>query len=194
MRYLLNILAKAGRFNCVYVVSPTKHNREWTDIVGDDYVFESFDPDVIQGLLDAQAAHQREMKEDRRIKANPILLILDDCLGSTSFQQQLFTKLATTGRHYDLTVWASFQQYTKCPPVIRSNCDYLYFLNASNSKTMRLVHEEHSPKDYDGYEGFQKYLRESTLNYGVVLLDNTQAGKLIKFRAPENQAKFRISQ
>jgi hypothetical protein len=59
---------------------------------------------------------------------------------------------------------------------------------------MRLVHEEHSPQDYEGWEEFQKYLREGTLNYGVVLLDNTQAGKLIKFRAPENQAKFRISQ
>ena len=78
----------------------------------------------------------------------------------------------------------------------------VYFLNASNSKTMRLVHEEHNPtvlfkgleKTSDDWQDFQKYLRESTLNYGVVLLDNTQAGKLIKFRAPENQAKFRISQ
>ena len=194
MRYLLNILAKAHRFNCVYVVSPTKHNGEWTSIVGDDYVFDNFDEDFIQGMLDAQALHKREMTEDKRIKANPILLILDDCLGSTSFHQQLFTKLATTGRHYDLTIWASFQQYTKCPPVIRSNCDYLHFLNASNSKTMRVIHEEQSPTDYDDWQDFQKYLREATLNYGVVLLDNTKAGKLVKFTAPTNQPKYKIDQ
>ena len=59
---------------------------------------------------------------------------------------------------------------------------------------MRLVHEEHNPQDNDDWQEFQKYLRESTLNYGVVILDNTEAGKLIKFRAPENQTKFRISQ
>ena len=56
MRNLLHVLAKGKNFKWVLVVSPTKFNLEWSSVVGDDNVLDTFDPDQIATLFDRQAA------------------------------------------------------------------------------------------------------------------------------------------
>ena len=127
-KHLLYVLAKGGRFKWVLVITPTAFNGEWSAIVGEDAVLQVFDPEQVETLMQRQA----ELREDGH--DNPGLLILDDCLGSANFQSDLFTKIASAGRHYRITVWASFQQYHKCPTVIRTNADYLYIMGVQNER------------------------------------------------------------
>ena len=44
MRHLLHVLARGHKFKWVLVVSPTKFNQEWTSVVGDDAVLDTFIP------------------------------------------------------------------------------------------------------------------------------------------------------
>ena len=79
-KYLLHCLATANKFAWVLVISPTKFNQEWSSIVGEANVREAWDEGEIERILD----HQKSCRE--KGKANPGLLILDDCLGSVHFQ------------------------------------------------------------------------------------------------------------
>ena len=121
-KHLLYVLAKGGRFKWVLVITPTAFNGEWASIVGAENVLPVFDPEQVETLMQRQA----DLREDGI--DNSGLLCLDDCLGSANFQSDLFTKIASAGRHYRITVWASFQHYHKCPTVIRTNADYLYIM------------------------------------------------------------------
>ena len=98
MKHLLHVLAKGKKFSWILVVSPTKFNQEWSDIVGEDNVVEQWDDDRIDAIL----KHQAQCRIDKT--PNPGLLILDDCLGSASFDSPIFLRLASTGRHFDISV------------------------------------------------------------------------------------------
>ena len=124
MRHLLHVLAKGKKFKWVLVVSPTKFTSEWSDVVGDDNVLDTFDPEQIATLFDRQAA----LREDN--VDNPGLLILDDCLGACNLQSDLFTRMASAGRHYRVSIWLAAQHLFKTPPVIRGNADYLFVLGS----------------------------------------------------------------
>ena len=132
-QHLLYVLAKAGRFKWVLVICPTAFTGDWGAIVGEKNVLSVFNEEQVETLMQRQA----DLREDG--VDNSGCLILDDCLGSADFQSSLFTKIASAGRHYRITVWASFQHYHKCPTVIRTNADYLYIMGVQNEKVIRCL-------------------------------------------------------
>ena len=121
-KHLAYVLAKGGRFKWILVITPTAFNGEWSAIVGEDAVLPVFDPEQVETLMQRQADLRADGID------NPGLLVLDDCLGSANFQSDLLTKIASAGRHYRITVWASFQHYHKCPCVIRTNADLVFVM------------------------------------------------------------------
>ena len=133
MRHFLHVLARGHKFKWCLVVSPTKFNQEWTSVVGDDNVLDTFNPEQIATLFDRQAA----LREDDI--DNPGLLILDDCLGAANFASDLFTRIASAGRHYRVSVWVSAQHLFKIPPVIRGNADYMFVLGTQNDRVDRAL-------------------------------------------------------
>ena len=82
-KHLLHLLTKAKRFSWVRVVTPTAFTHEWSDIVGEENVRETWDEEEVERLLD----HQKECRE--KGKPNPGLLVLDDCLGTVQFQSPI---------------------------------------------------------------------------------------------------------
>ena len=58
-KHMLHLLTRAGKFACVKVVTPTKFNKEWSDIVGEDNVSEQWDEIEIERLLQ----HQKTCRE-----------------------------------------------------------------------------------------------------------------------------------
>jgi hypothetical protein len=149
MRYLLRELSAAARFSWIIVVTPTAFTGEWADIVGPESVRESWDEAEIGRLLE----HQKLCRE--KGKANPGLLILDDCLGSVHFSSPLLVRLASTGRHFDLSIWMSFQHWGKTPAFIRSNVDLMLILNPQNERIIRSLYEEFSPSGYPSWQGWK---------------------------------------
>ena len=123
MKHLLGVLARGKKFRWVTVVSATAFNGEWAAVVGEKHVLPEFDPEWLDALLVRQAALKADGVD------NPGLLILDDVMGAANFHSDVFTRIASAGRHYGVTVWASFQHHFKCPTVLRSNADYVFCLN-----------------------------------------------------------------
>ena len=191
-KHLAYVLAKGGRFKWILVITPTAFNGEWSAIVGEDAVLPVFDPEQVETLMQRQA----ELREDGH--DNPGLLILDDCLGSANFQSDLFTKIASAGRHYRITVWASFQHYHKCPTVIRTNADYLYIMGVQNEKVLKSLWDEYGGLGFNDVKALRAYALKATENFGAMCIDNTSAGSkgspVRTVRAPAKLPLFKISQ
>ena len=142
-KWILYTLARAQRFKWVLVICPTAFTGDWGSIVGPENVLPVFDGEQVETLMQRQA----DLREDGI--DNPGCLILDDCLGSANFQSDLFTKIASAGRHYRITVWASFQHYHKCPTVIRTNADLVFVMGVQNEKVIRSLYDEYGGLGFD---------------------------------------------
>ena len=188
MRHLLHVLSKGKKFDWIYVISPTSFNGEWSDIVGKKNVTDTFNAVWLERLMNAQAA------SIGKGRGSSGLIIMDDCLGSANFQEDIFTKLAIAGRHFKITVWATFQHYFKVPTVLRSNCDYMFILGNQQQKVVKALYEEYAPPDYDTYQELNTKFRSCTEDHGALLIDNTSgAASLHRVRAPSNPIKFKIT-
>ncbi len=191
-KFLLYTLARAHRFKWVLVICPTSFSGEWSVIVGEDAVLPVFDPEQVETLMQRQA----DLREDG--VENDGLLILDDCLGSANFQSDLFTKIASAGRHYRITVWASFQHYHKCPTVIRTNADYVYIMGVQNERVIKALYEEYGGLSFNDLKALKEYAIKATQNFGALCVDNTAAGAkgspVRIVRAPAKLPAFKIKQ
>ena len=91
MRHLLHVLAKGKKFRWVIVITPTRFNGEWSSIVGEEAVLDTFDPDQVSQLFDRQA----ELREDG--VDNPGLLILERLSGCSKFPERPLHKNRISG-------------------------------------------------------------------------------------------------
>ena len=182
IKHITRILAAKGKFDWIKCVTPTAFNGEWRNAIGQRAVHESLDTDWLLALLDRQADSIEEGIQNRG------LLILDDCLGCVKFNSPIWTKIAASSRHYSLTVIISSQHFTKLPPIVRSNADYIFILGHQPARTIKNIYEEYSPKvglSIVTEEAFTKYLEDSTTDYGSVLID-TASCKCYKIKAPKS--------
>jgi hypothetical protein len=189
MRHLLHVLAKGHKFKWVLVVTPTKFNREWSDIVGDDNVLDTFDPEQIATLFDRQAA----LREDN--VSNEGLLILDDVLGSANLQSDLFVRMASAGRHYRVSIWLAAQHYFKVPCIVRGNCDYAFVLGSQNDRVVKALWDEMGGLGFDSWRELRAYTARAVENYGALAIDTHDQKTPVKVtRAPSKPVQFRITQ
>jgi hypothetical protein len=191
-KWILYTLAKAGRFKWVLVICPTAFTGDWGSIVGPENVLPTFDAAQVETLMERQA----ELREDG--VENDGLIVFDDCLGSANFQSELFTKIASAGRHYRITVWASFQHYHKCPTVIRTNADLVFVMGVQNEKVLKSLYEEYGGLGFDDVKALRAYALKATQSYGSMCVDNTSAGArgspVRTVRAPAKLPAFKIKQ
>jgi hypothetical protein len=188
MKHLLGVLARGKKFRWLTVVSATSWTGEWASVVGEKHVLPELDPVWLDELLRRQAALKGDGVD------NPGLLILDDCLGSANFGSEIFTRIASAGRHYGVTVWASFQHFFKCPTVLRSNADYLFALNIQNDRVARSLFEEYGPPGFKDWQALKAFAAKASQDYGALVIDNSKGGRALVIRAPKNKASFKISQ
>ena len=189
MRHLLHVLARGKKFRWVLVISPTAFNGEWSAVVGEDNVLSQFDPDQVSHLMDRQA----ELREDG--VDNPGLLILDDCLGSCDFGSSLFTRIASAGRHYRVSVWVACQHYNKMPPVIRTNSDYLFVLGTQNDRVVKALWDEFGGLGFDDWRAFRAHAAAAVKDFGALVIDTHDARHPVRrVRAPSKPAEFQLRQ
>jgi hypothetical protein len=186
--YLLYEMAKAKNFDYVLVISPTDFTGFWKDKVGAVNVREDFSEAWLTDLLE----HQKDSVR-KKSKKNKCLLILDDCLSSANFHDNMFLKLSTAGRHYNLTVWAMFQHMFHIPTSMRVNADYIFFLNNLSQKMCEAITKEYPSKKFKNWKELSAWSKTALENYGVMLVDNTGPDAMIyKIRAPEKLPNYKL--
>ena len=189
MVHLLRTLCRAGKFNWVKVYSPTAFTGVWASIVGEASVEAVFDTEQLEEILESQASIRSRGGD------NPGLIILDDCLGAVSFQNDLWTRIASSGRHYGLTFWVSAQHVFKLPPVIRSNSDYTYVLGIQGDRVVKALYEEGGGLGCDTWQTFREKLAGAVKDFGALAItSHDQAHPLRMIRAPSRPTIFKIEQ
>lgn len=148
-----------------------KFNRiiAFCPILNDDYDFldKKFvirDKEKLNDIID----RQYELKKNNMHK--PLLIILDDFIGTIDLRHDdIFSKLATNGRHCNITVFYISQFLTKIPPVIRDNLGYLCILNISQASLDTLTEYQDM---YNKNDLFQLYRETRQKPYRGILIDN----------------------
>ncbi len=143
------------------VISPTKHTGEWSAILNEHDVKESFDPEWMNSVLEQQALSRKKKKP------NLGLIILDDCLGRVNFHSDLMTRIATAGRR------CAFQLYHKLPTVLRENADFAFLLGKISEKISKSIFEEYSPPNYEHPNMIRIFANVAVENHGALLVDRT---------------------
>jgi hypothetical protein len=184
IKHLLRDAFSKGLYDWCVCITPTKFNKDYTNILGDKYVFESFDPEQIDAMLNTQ-----ESMIKKRKKHLQGLLILDDCLGSVDFTHRVFTKLFSTNRHFKIGVWVTSQKYKALPPICRGNADKTILLNTVNDTVAKSLHEEYCTPRFPTFRDLQRFCHECNQNYGGVCISNGKTAEYSCIRAPSSPLK-----
>lgn len=163
MKHFLHTLAKAGDIDDVIVMCGTAFTQDWTDVVGAHRVIEDLDQEVLEIILN----RLREAK--RRGSQKQTLLILDDCLGSMTFTDATWRKIASAGRHYNLSVWVATQHYFAIPPLVRTNSDFVTLQGNIPQRVWKTVNEEFSPEDT--WKQLEEKNKKGLANFGAIVVD-----------------------
>lgn len=143
VKWLLYYYAKKGMFHRIYVFCPTgliEKKGNYPDFFDKNVIFS--DPDKYELIFDKILEYQKKNPTRR------ILLLYDDCIGSVSFGKDFFTKVAISGRHFNISSFIITQYLNKVPPVIRTNC-FTYFVfktQAQNIETLQDFNSEYREK------------------------------------------------
>ena len=185
LKYIIYNLARAGKLNYGLVFSSTAFN-DFYSWLPDGCVLSTFDEGRIEALLE----HQK-----RTGGRKSAFLILDDMIGSTRFDAPIWTRIATCGRHYNLTVFITVQYIKKIPPVVRQNVDYAILFKQQSRTACEYL--------YDDYafaltrEQFVDMVEKHTADFGTLVVNcktasNDPAVVYRTLRAPKSLPNFRL--
>ncbi len=133
------------KFDEIFIWSKSFHNDDkWRAIHFDDeylkdHVFTSFnEAKVKKWFLDMQARSKK--------KPLNVLAIFDDMMGEgimNSHKIQTLDNVASTGRHFDISVVIIFQKYMRFTPIIRDNATNVAVFEQKNTKSLEQIAEEY---------------------------------------------------
>ena len=98
-----------------------------------------FDPDKLIEILE----QQQEALDNGDYR---LCVILEDCPSMDIFsgkKGKIMTKLATTLRHYQASVFYCTQSYMLLPRTVRNNCTHMIVWNVQNISERKRIHAEH---------------------------------------------------
>jgi len=157
-------------FSSIHVVCPTGFHSFWTAQVGEGAVHESYDEQLLTGIL----KFQRRRGKDGTLNADSrkILVVFDDCLSEINWKERgpLLT-LASSNRHYGIGLLVMTQIPTGVPPVLRQNADYAFMMRSNGEDVRDLLYREYGT-------GVKKEwlaaLDSATKGYGFFVYDQNE--------------------
>jgi hydroxymethylpyrimidine pyrophosphatase-like HAD family hydrolase len=168
------ILSLARQFNHGFVFSSTVFNGQYSYLPKDLQFDKGITVDFFDRLIEYQKTHPNKK----------CFLILDDLVGSQNFYDDIFQKLATTGRHFNITTFILAQGIKVISPLLRSNAHYVMLFKLSNIKAIHDAFEEYS-SGYSNRKDYQRYFEENTKDYHFIFIDRRNDNKAVVLKAPK---------
>ena len=167
LKHLVN--SEKHKFSKIYVICPTeKINRFYSDIVNDECIFDSYNENWMNKLIDKMTEINSNKSQKER---KNVLLILDDIVSDYNFHQsQTLKKLFIRGRHINIAIIITFQYLNLIPPTARNNLDYL-FCGQMNKQSIDLLTTEFLSGDIEKNE-FIKMFNRCTKDYNFLVINN----------------------
>ena len=114
------------------------------------------------------AKHLKQQNKERNF-----LLLLDDCACDLKIMKSdVMREIHMNGRHSNVTLFSSTQYMLSCPPIIRSNIDYVMAMWDNNVQNRKRLYE-HFYGVFSSFAEFETVFRAVTSDYGCLVLDNT---------------------
>lgn len=114
-----------SKYDIVIVFSKTLGNGFYEQFINSRLMFEKFDQQIIDNVLDKQ----EDIKEEKGFYYN-ILMIFDDMLGNDVKYSETVSDLFTMGRHKGISIIFATQNPVMCHQSWRQNTTHLIFLRA----------------------------------------------------------------
>ena len=132
------------------VFTRTKFNGQY-DYLPDDYVYEDYDPEILQRYLDG--LKQMDQKE-----IEPSFVIFDDIQGLLSNTDPSLTQLVSNHRHFKISVFFCFQYiYGRgSTPVLRECTTLAFLFNSKGKRTLEALYENFGQL-FDDFKSFKEY-------------------------------------
>lgn len=187
IKYLVYQSYIKDQFDFYLVVTGTKFNGSYQEFINKKFVH-NYSEKIIKKLL-KKSAQWKENEVDVRT-----LLILDDVLGESNFNDGLFTKLINNYRHYNISMIIASQYINKIPPNFRSNVKYAFIFNQTTERALTAAYDSYFISHYTFDE--MKKLFTKLKRYECFFISTEEYDKSKKFRkfiAPEKIAEFYIS-
>lgn len=126
LKWVLYQYAKKKQWHKIFIFCPTgrlhkqgePHVKNYDDHFDKSHIY--IDHDRYEEQFDQIIEYQKK-NEGRRI-----LLVFDDCVGNINFSKKFFTKVATQGRHYNMSTFIVTQYFKAIEPIIRTNAFTFY--------------------------------------------------------------------
>ena len=165
------------RYGTIVVMTNTKFNGFWQEVMPRDFVHEGFDEDFLMFVMDEQrkrceaASEQGATPEDLE-RTHAILIILDDVVSDVQVHaSQALNQLYSQGRHFKIATWLLTQYVYAISPLVRGNRDITAILYQSHLKGKKAIHEEWLSQVRAGDAA--RILSTTTKDHNVLIVDNS---------------------
>ena len=189
IRHLLHQLY--SNLDIIFVFSGSYFNNFYQTFIDDEYVT-AFSEDRLKRIL--------HMAKDLKSKGvnKQFVLVFDDCLGSTNWNNKTFNYMVNNHRHYNISLIIVSQYAKKIPPNFRENSMYaIVFAQRSRDAFEALYHS--FGQDFSKLSEFKAFLTQHTQKYSALFIDNVtqsttcdnELSKYKSIRAPAQLPQFR---
>lgn len=177
----MDLMSHIGdRYSTAVVLTGTKFNGYWQDIVPEEYIHSGFQESVLTTCMKSQKQVVRKCRSEnpdlhkrRECECN-MVVILDDVASEEHLQRSLVLgALYTKGRHYYITPIVMSQYAYAISPAIRSNIDYAFIMHQTQRRSKDAIGDEwmSQVRRREAADIMSKH----TPGYQVLVIDNSEA-------------------
>jgi hypothetical protein len=166
LKWMIYKIAMAGKFDYGMVVSGTAETGEW-NIVPGRQIFSTWGEGkpVIEKLIASQKKFLAE-----KSKLPNVFIVLDDIIGVIPTNDNLMSRLATSARHWKITLFVCIQSAKKIPPIFRINAEYIFVFRQIDNTQVGTIYDEFGGL-FGSKEEFSNYLKEYVKNYTALFIN-----------------------
>lgn len=174
----INQHIQASRDGFVVLITQNERLKEnWSHHIPKLFIFQPEDANIMSTISKCMNNAIKSC-ENRGISSHDdrlrLTFILDDVGSESSVMNNAgLKKLASNGRHVNITVFILAQFLYQVPPKVRSQFEYIFMLASISQKNNKTVHQEFVA--HVEYSRFCKILQRSTENHGVLVINTTSS-------------------
>jgi hypothetical protein len=134
------------QFMAGLVISQTDElNKFWRDYVPKKYIFNRYDPEILQAVFRRQKAILNDINktEAEKDKEAPFFILLDDVISDQRLRfDESLMELFVAGRHYRIFVLITTQYAKAITPTLRGNTDYCFMMKCIQQGQIEALWED----------------------------------------------------
>jgi len=134
------------QFQAGLIISQTDElNKFWRDYVPKKYIFNRYDPEILQAVFRRQKKILNDVNktEEEKDKEAPFFILLDDVISDNRLKyDEALMELFVAGRHYRLFVLITTQYAKAITPTLRGNTDYCFMMKCLQQRQLEALWED----------------------------------------------------